>query len=135
MVLLAPIFVVVVGQVSGCCEAGLKHKAEFVDELGSLELLVELDFEGFVAKEVVIVDVGKAIVLVFEGNAKTTVVLIDRPVGSADQAGKAKEYRPDGSGKTEIVSVYVDDPPVVVWPETPDIPEHSWLALPSILGG
>ena len=128
-------FVVVVGQVSGCCEAGLKHKAEFGDELGSLELLVELDFEGFAAKEVVVVDVGRLIVLLFEGNAKTTVVWIDRPVGSADRVGKAKEYRPDGSGKTEMVSVYVDDPPVVFWPETPDIPEHPWLALPSILGG
>ena len=135
MVLLAPILVVVVGQVSGCCEAGLKHKAEFEDGLGSLELLVELDFEGFAAKEVVVVDVGKVIVLVFEGNAKTTVVLIDKPVGSADQAGKAKEYRPDGSGKTEMVSVYVNDPPAVVWPEAPDIPEHPWLTLTSILGG
>ena len=83
---------------AGCCKVGSKHRAEFEEELDLLDMLETPDAVDVEHDEVVLVETGKVVVVVLEGNAKMMVVETERPVGSADTVGKAKEYRPDGSG-------------------------------------
>jgi len=113
-VLLAPGLVVLEGQGAGCCKFGSKHKAEFgEDKLGLLGMLEVLDSVAINVDEVAFVEIGTVVVVVFAGNVRTTVVDTDSPGGTAGKVGNAKEYRPDGSGCTDMTSVYVEEPLVV----------------------
>ena len=98
-VLLAP-GLAVVGHVAGCCRVGLKHNAEVDEELAVLDKLELADFVEWEEIAVVFVEGSSVVVvvLVLDGRAKTTVVLIDTPIGCAGTGTKAKEYSPDGSG-------------------------------------
>jgi len=103
---------------------GSKHKAEFEDGLELLEMLKVVDSEAIDVDEVVdseaidvadviFVEIGSCVVVVFAGNVRIMVVDTDSPGGTAGKVGKAKEYRPDGSGCTDMTSVYVEEPLVV----------------------
>jgi len=123
LVLLAAGLVVLEGQGAGCCKVGSKHRAEFEDELELLEMLEVVESEAIKVDEVVdsaidvddvaFVEIGSCVVVVFAGNVRIMVVDTDSPGGTAGKVGKAKEYRPDGSGCTDMTSVYVEEPLVV----------------------
>ena len=118
--LLAAGLVVLEGQGAGCCKVGSKHKAEFEDGLELLEMLKVIDSEAIDVDEVVdseaidvadvvFVEIGSCVVVVLAGNVRKMVVDTDSPGGTAGKVGKAKEYRPDGSGCTVMASVYVEE--------------------------
>jgi len=124
LVLLAAGLVVLEGQGAGCCKVGSKHKAEFEDGLELLEMLEVVDSEAIDVDEVVnseaidvddvvFVEIGSCDVVIFAGDVRIMVVDTDSPGGTAGKVGKAKEYRPDGSGCTDMTSVYVEEPLVV----------------------
>lgn len=108
LVLLAAVLVVLDGHGAGCCKVGSKHRAEFEEELDvleRLELLEVLESVDIDVDEVVFVDIGSCVVVVFVGNMRLMVVETDSPGGTAGKVGKAKEYEPDGSECTDMTSV------------------------------
>lgn len=131
LALLAAGLVVLEGHGAGCCKVGSKHKAEFEEVLDVLEMLEVLGSVAIDVDSVVFVEIGSCVVVVFAGNVRMMVVETDRPGGTAGKVGKTKEYPPDGSGWTDMTSVYVEDPLVVAVKP----PWHPLPPLPSILGG
>lgn len=113
MALLAAGLVVLEGHGAGCCKVGSKHKAEFEEELGVLEVLEVLDSVAIDVESVAFVEIGSCVVVVFAGKVRMMVVETDNPGGTAGKVGNTKENPPDGSGWMDMISVYVEDPLVV----------------------